>query len=66
MICGAVEYGGGTESQAMSVIHEKINANTIEVLEKVKAEKLAPRDAALNIAQARVREASQYRHFAGA
>ena len=65
VICGAVEYGGGTESQAMTVIRDKILSNTVEVMEKVTSENMAPRDAALEIAMARVREASSYRHFSG-
>jgi glutamate dehydrogenase/leucine dehydrogenase len=61
VICGAVEYSGGTETQAMTVIEDKIRHNTIEVLEKVHSKNLLPRDAALEIAQLRVREATSYR-----
>ena len=61
VICGAVEYSGGTESQALTVIKDKISNNTREVLDKVASQKILPRDAALSIAQARVREAATYR-----
>ena len=63
VICGAVEFSGGTESQANNVIHDKIRHNTIEVMEKVREKSLLPRDAALEIAQSRVREAGTYRQI---
>ncbi len=63
VICGAVEYSGGTESQAMTVIHDKIRHNTIEVMEKVRSHELLPRNAALEIAQSRVRSAGSYRQI---
>ena len=61
VICGAVEYSGGTETQAMSVIREKIQNNTAEVMQMVREQNLLPRTAALEIAQSRVREAGKYR-----
>ncbi len=62
VICGAVEYSGGTETQAISVIREKIHNNTTEVMQMVRQQNLLPRAAALEIAQSRVREAGIYRH----
>jgi glutamate dehydrogenase (NAD(P)+) len=61
VICGAVEYGGGTESEAFTVIEEKIRANTREVLERSTATNVAPRVAATEMARARVLEMMGYR-----
>jgi glutamate dehydrogenase (NAD(P)+) len=61
VICAAVEYHGGTQSQAFAVIEEKIRDNTREVLERARADKILPRAAAVDLAQARVREAQRYR-----
>jgi len=61
VICAAVEYHGGTESQAMATIEEKIRANTREVLERAGKAGLLPRRAAVEMAEARVREAMAYR-----
>lgn len=61
VICGAVEYAGGTEAQAMATIAEKIRANTTEILARAKREHLAPREAAEQVAQQRLREALSYR-----
>ena len=61
VICGAVEHSGGSESQAMAVIRDKIRNNTVEVMEMVNSKQLLPRAAALEIAQLRVREAGGFR-----
>ncbi len=61
VICGAVEYAGGTATQAFQVIEEKIRINTREVLELAKRERSMPAAAALRIAESRVREMMSYR-----
>jgi glutamate dehydrogenase (NAD(P)+) len=61
VICGAVEYAGGTARQAFDVIEEKIRANTREVLEQSVAEGITPRAAATLMARARVVEMNGYR-----
>jgi glutamate dehydrogenase/leucine dehydrogenase len=61
VICGAVEYGGGTETQAMAAIAEKVRANTAEVLERARHGHLPPREAAVALAKGRVVEAMSYR-----
>lgn len=61
VICAAVEYQGGTRSQAFAVIDEKIRANTREVLEASVRDVMTPREAADALAEARVEEAMRYR-----
>jgi glutamate dehydrogenase (NAD(P)+) len=61
VICAAIEYHGGTEAQALAVIEERIRANTRETLERARADRVAPRQAAIGMATARVREAMGYR-----
>jgi glutamate dehydrogenase/leucine dehydrogenase len=61
VICAAVEYHGGTQSQAFAMIEEKIGENTRAVLERARAEKTLPRTAAVELARARVHEAQRYR-----
>ena len=61
VICAAVEYHGGTETQALATIEERIRANTRAVLEESARTGVAPRGAAEAIARARVREAHAYR-----
>ena len=54
VICGAVEYAGGTESQAFEVIEEKIRANVAEVLGRAAGQNILPREAAVKMAEERV------------
>ncbi len=54
VICGAVEYAGGTESQAFEVIEEKTRANVAEVLGRAARENILPREAAVKMAEERV------------
>jgi glutamate dehydrogenase (NAD(P)+) len=64
VICAAVEYHGGSQSQAMATILDRIGANVREMLERSTAEGLAPRTVASSIARERVQSAMQYRHTA--
>jgi glutamate dehydrogenase (NAD(P)+) len=62
VICAAVEYHGGTQAQALHTIEEKIRANTEEVLANAKKNGSLPRQAAVALAEARVKKAMMYRH----
>ncbi len=61
VICGSVEYHGGTKSTAFIEIEEKMKENTASVLEKAKRENKMSRFAALELAKERVKEAMSYR-----
>nr|MDJ0497753.1 Glu/Leu/Phe/Val dehydrogenase [Acidimicrobiia bacterium] len=60
VICGAVEYAGGSQSQAFAVIEEKIRTNTREVLERAARDRVEPRHAAVAMARSRVEEMIGY------
>lgn len=61
VICGAVEYRGGTKSQAFTEIADKTRENTRSVLSMAAQDNILPREAALMLAKERVREAMSYR-----
>jgi glutamate dehydrogenase (NAD(P)+) len=61
VICAAVEYHGGSESQAMTTIEERIRRNTLEVLATAQRDAILPRAAALAMAKSRVKTAMGYR-----
>ncbi len=63
VICAAVEYAGGTESQAFRVIEQKVRSNTAEVLERTRRDRILPREAAVQMARERVSNAMQYQRF---
>lgn len=63
VICGAVEYAGGTKADAFRVIDERIRANTTELLAHVSAEGVRPRVAALAMARRRLETAMTFRRF---
>jgi len=60
VICGSVEYHGGSESTALKTIREKIHINTREILTKAKNEGLLPRAAAEIFARKNVENAASY------
>jgi glutamate dehydrogenase (NAD(P)+) len=60
VICASVEYHNGTQAQALQTIEEKIRANTEEVLADAKKKGSLPRQAAVELAEARVRKAMAY------
>ena len=62
VICAAVEYHGGNQSQAMMTISDRIGANVREMLSRSASEGLTPRNVATSIARERVQSAMQYRH----
>jgi glutamate dehydrogenase (NAD(P)+) len=57
VICAAIEYRGGTETDALAFIAEKIRSNTEAVLDEVQRTGALPRSAALSLATARVHRA---------
>lgn len=63
VICGAVEYAGGTRAAAFAVIEEKLRANTAAVLDAARSAGIAPRAAAVAMARRRVEAAMGYRRW---
>ena len=63
VICAAVEFHGGSEAAAFETIEEKITRNTKEVLEAAKVSGAKPREAALALAEQRVRKAMSTRRW---
>jgi glutamate dehydrogenase (NAD(P)+) len=63
VICAAMEYAGATQASAFAAIAERIRANTEAVLSAAKARAIRPREAALELAERRVRDAMSYRRF---
>jgi glutamate dehydrogenase (NAD(P)+) len=63
VICAAVEIRGGTTADAFRSIEEKIRANTAEVLATAKKGDMLPRQAAVAMAERRVRSAMSYRRW---
>jgi glutamate dehydrogenase (NAD(P)+) len=64
VICAALEYRGSTRSAVFDTISEKIRANTAEVLKSASDKAITPREAAVEMAGARVRAAMPFRRFA--
>jgi glutamate dehydrogenase (NAD(P)+) len=63
VICAAMEYRGATQSAAFDTIAEKIRANTEAVLSGARSGQMLPREAAVALAQQRVRQAMGVRRF---
>lgn len=61
LICAVVEYGGGTEQEALRVITETVTHNTREMLARATSGNVLPRAAATQMARERVLEAGRYR-----
>jgi len=57
VICGAVEFAGGTESLALATIEEKVRHNAEQVLSEARDSGIQPRAAAVAMAERRVRAA---------
>ncbi|MBR0673822.1 Glu/Leu/Phe/Val family dehydrogenase [Neoroseomonas soli] len=64
VICGAVEYHGGNEEDAIRTITTRVRDNTAAVLEESARAGITPRAAALTLAERRVRAAMALRRFA--
>jgi glutamate dehydrogenase (NAD(P)+) len=63
VIAAAVEYRGGTEKAAMDAVAEKVAANTRAVLQAAGARRVAPRQAAVELAETRVQRAMSLRRW---
>lgn len=63
VICASVEYHGGTQTQALRTIEEKIRANTVEVLDGSRRHGILPRQAAVAMAGERIRKAMKFRRW---
>ena len=63
VICAAVEYHGGTQALAFQTIEEKLRTNTRAVLEGATKTRQPPRQAAVALAERRVRTAMGYRRW---
>lgn len=61
VLCAAVEYRGGTEAMAFRTIEERLRTNVTALLEEAAGRGVPPREAALRLAEARVRTAMGYR-----
>lgn len=63
VICAAVEYGGGTRTQAFDAIEDRIRANLTEVLDRAESSGGLAVDAAQAMAETRVRHAMATRRW---
>jgi glutamate dehydrogenase (NAD(P)+) len=63
VICAAMEYRGATQAAAFAAIEEKIRANTNAMLDAARTKRVAPRQAALDLAITSVKQAMSYRRF---
>jgi glutamate dehydrogenase (NAD(P)+) len=63
VICAAMEYHGASESAALDTIEEKLRRNTEQVLERARSENILPRQAAVELAEERVRRAMSFRRW---
>lgn len=61
VIATSIEYRQGTVPQAFAAIQDKIRENCQAVLRLMREKNLYPREAALHLAQSRVREGMSYR-----
>jgi glutamate dehydrogenase/leucine dehydrogenase len=63
VICGAVEYHGGTQADAFRLIDERIRANTAAMLDRCATTGDLPRAAAMHLTEGRLRRAMAVRRF---
>jgi glutamate dehydrogenase (NAD(P)+) len=63
VICAAMEYHGATQAAALQSIEEKLRANTEQVMQTSKSKLIMPRQAAIEMAEQRVRKAMGFRRF---
>lgn len=63
VICAAMEYRGASESEALSVIADKLKRNTKLVLDAARQRNVVPRQAAFELASQRVNKAMAYRRW---
>ncbi|MGQ9688221.1 MAG: Glu/Leu/Phe/Val family dehydrogenase [Desulfobaccales bacterium] len=63
VICAAMEYRGSTQSAVFQTIEEKVRHNTRLVLEESRVKKITPRQAAMELAVNRVKQAMATRRW---
>jgi len=63
VICAAMEYRGSTQSAVFQAIEEKVRHNTRVVLEESRVKKITPRQAAMELAVKRVKQAMATRRW---
>jgi glutamate dehydrogenase/leucine dehydrogenase len=63
VICAAVEYHGGSEAQAFATIEERVGRNMRAVLDRATTRGVAPREAARQIVDDRIRAITRYRRW---
>jgi glutamate dehydrogenase (NAD(P)+) len=63
VICAAMEYRGATESAVLQTIAEKVRRNTQQVLEAARRDQIQPRQAAIALAERRVRTAMSFHRW---
>jgi glutamate dehydrogenase (NAD(P)+) len=63
VICAAMELRGATETAALQAIEEKVRRNTHMVLDDARRRAIQPRQAAIEMAEARVRKAMGFRRY---
>lgn len=63
VICAAMEYQGATESAALQTIEDKLRRNTRQVLQASRDRGILPRQAAVELAEQRVRKAMSFRRY---
>jgi glutamate dehydrogenase/leucine dehydrogenase len=61
VICAAVEWRGGSRTEAFATIEDRIRTNTLELLEHMDATGTLPRTAAEAMARSRLARAKAYR-----
>ncbi len=59
VISSYVEYTGGTPKQMFKIVREKESKNTLKVLKSAEKENITPREAAMDMAKARILRASR-------
>ncbi len=63
VICGAVEYRGGTKAEAFQLIDDQVRTNTADMLERSSTSGVLPRTAALTTARQRIETAMATHRF---
>jgi glutamate dehydrogenase (NAD(P)+) len=63
VICGAVEYAGGSQTEAFATSDERIRANTAQMLDRATLTGVLPRQAATEMALDRLHAAMSTRRF---
>jgi glutamate dehydrogenase (NAD(P)+) len=63
VICSSIEYRGAIDCEILEVIKEKVRRTTHLVLEESERKKIMPREAAMNLAVARLEKAMSFKRW---